>query len=467
MGTRGARNSLSDVHIQQTPTKAGFVRAVSRFAILFGIIVFLVAWPGFTSRAGAQSPPAPAVESSPEHFESTTAPVETSSEAMVADAAEYARMFNVPLSEALRRLEAQEASVPLIDRLADGYRDRLAGIVIEHRPTFQIVIVVTGEAAPDTQVSLAPFGVPIILRSGALATRAAILAAIEAHQADLRAALPSPPGMGVDPQSGRLLVVARSGALDGDDDRTATSERLGAIAGVPVEVRTWGDFDTDLSVEGGGRLVGRQAPETRQFLCTAGFVVTDGTQTALSTAAHCPDQLSFIAPDGTQTPLTMIGAWGARYQDVQIHSAGLSLAPVFHADTAARTRPLITWRNRSSMRAGDFVCHRGERTGYSCALVQLVDYAPPGDLCAGPCPATWVAVTGPKCGGGDSGGPVFLGTVAFGLVKGDSATNGICRLYYYMSTDYLPEGWSLLHAALAAARASVDGRAVPGTGTAR
>lgn len=213
------------MHIQPTPTKTGFAKAVSRLAILFGIIMFLVAWPGFVSRAGAQSPsaPAPAVKSSLEHFGSTTAPVETPSEAMVADAAEYVRMFNVPLSEALRRLEAQEASVPLIDRLADGYRDRLAGIVIEHRPTFQIVIVVTGEAAPDTQVSLAPFGVPIILRSGALATRAAILAAIEAHQADLRAALPSPPGMGVDPRSGRLLVVARSGALDGDDDRTATS----------------------------------------------------------------------------------------------------------------------------------------------------------------------------------------------------------------------------------------------------
>ena len=36
-------------------------------------------------------------------------------------------------------------------------------------------------------------------------------------------------------------------------------------------------------------------------------------------------------------------------------------------------------------------------------------------------------------------------TTAFGLVKGESATSGTCRLYYYMSTDYLPQGWTLLH----------------------
>lgn len=378
--------------------------------------------------------------------------IETPAEALEADAADYARTFAVPPAEALRRLEAQEASVPLVDRLAEGYRDRLAGIVIEHRPDYRILIVVTGPLAPDLAIATAPFGVPVMLRTGALATRAAILDAIAQHQVEIRAALPSPPGMGVDPLTGMLLVVARPGDLDGDADRAATASRLAAIAGVPVEVKIWGDFDTNLSVEGGGRLIGHNPDSAARFVCTSGFVVTDGTQTALSTAAHCPDVLGFVDRDGTQTPLTMLGAWGARYQDVQIHSAGVALQPLFHADSETAARPLITWRNRESTRTGDVVCHRGQRTSYSCALVQLVDYAPPGDLCAGNCPATWVAVAGPKCGGGDSGGPVFLGTVAFGLVKGDSVADGTCRLYYYMSTDYLPPGWRLLRAqALAAA----------------
>ena len=410
---------------------------------LIHLAALLVVSLGLASQTRAQADPPPLVQLAP----ARPILLETPGEAMQADAGEYARMFDVPLSEALRRLEAQEASVPLIDRLAEAYRERLAGIVIEHRPIYQIVIVVTGSPSPDTQISLAPYDVPVILRTGALATRAATLAAIEQHQADIRAALPSPPGMGAHPRTGRLLVVARAGDLDGDDDRLATAERLAAIAGVPVEVRTWGDFDANLAVEAGGRVVGSTPPDTRQFVCTAGFVVTDGTQTALSTAAHCPDELGFIGPDKERTPLTMIGAWGARYQDVQIHAAGMPLDPIFRADSDMRPRPLVTWRNRASTRAGDVVCHRGERTGYSCAVVQIVDYAPPGDLCAGPCPATWVAVGGPNCKGGDSGGPVFLGTTAFGLVKGESATSGMCRLYYYMSTDYLPPGWSLLHAA--------------------
>jgi hypothetical protein len=57
----------------------------------------------------------------------------------------------------------------------------------------------------------------------------------------------------------------------------------------------------------------------------------------------------------------------------------------------------------------------------------------------------WVTVRGPSCRNGDSGGPVFTGTTALGIVKGGNyAGNGRCNFYYYMSTDYLPPGWSLL-----------------------
>ncbi|MFK9326040.1 hypothetical protein ACJEKX_23930, partial [Escherichia coli] len=88
----------------------------------------------------------------------------------------------------------------------------------------------------------------------------------------------------------------------------------------------------------------------------------------------------------------------------------------------------------ASTRAGDFVCHRGERTGYSCALVQLTDFAPAGDLCGGACLPTWVTVAGPTCKGGDSGSPVFSGTTALGVLKGASYRgDGSCVFYFYMS----------------------------------
>ncbi len=111
----------------------------------------------------------------------------------------------------------------------------------------------------------------------------------------------------------------------------------------------------------------------------------------------------------------------------------------------------------------------GESSGYSCAKVELTDYAPPGELCGGPCSPTWVTVAGPDCIAGDSGGPVFSGGVAFGIAKGVNRTpDGRCIFYYYMSTDYLPPPWRLMVAA--EARRPRPGRRAsdrePGTGSA-
>jgi hypothetical protein len=182
-------------------------------------------------------------------------------------------------------------------------------------------------------------------------------------------------------------------------------------------------------------------------VCTTGFVVTDGKRTGIATAAHCPDALRYLDPNEAEVPLSFVGQWGWSFRDVQIHESARAEQPIFYADAKGRAaRRLATWRNRASTRAGDTVCHRGETSGYSCSEVELTDYAPPGDLCGGPCAPAWVTVSGPSCKGGDSGGPVFLGSTAFGILKGASyARSGRCDFYYYMSTDFLPEGWALLH----------------------
>jgi hypothetical protein len=134
---------------------------------------------------------------------------------------------------------------------------------------------------------------------------------------------------------------------------------------------------------------------------------------------------------------------------VQVNISPDATRPLFYSNRGAGTlRRLASWRNAASTRAGDFVCHYGESSGYSCSTVELTDYAPPGTLCGGPCSPTWVTVRGPSCIPGDSGGPVFSGGIAFGIAKGVNRTsNGRCLFYYYMSTDYLPPPWRLLTAA--------------------
>ncbi len=372
--------------------------------------------------------------------------IETPAEARARDAAEYGRLFNVPQDEAERRLAALDASVPYTDAIEAKYRDRIAGISIQHRPDFRINVYLTGsDTVPDQQLQLGGMAVPVTFRTGAKASRDRVIWAVTWHQAAIRAALPRPPAMGLDPRTGELVVIINSS--EAKDGTEPLRRKLEAIAGVPVRLRVVDQVDVNLSAPvGGGRLVGTSPDDGKRYMCTTGFVVTDGTRYGISTAAHCLDQMSFVGPDKTEVPLTYVGQWGWGYHDVQIATVEGPLAGLFYADTAKTLeRPVTGMRTRDQTRAGDFVCHRGERTGYSCAVVELTDFAPAGDLCGGPCLPTWVTVSGPTCKGGDSGSPVFAGTTALGILKGATyRPDGSCAFYFYMSVDYLPQPWSLV-----------------------
>lgn len=398
-----------------------------------------------------------------------TITLETPATALARDAGEYARDFAVPLDEALRRLTAQEDSVAATDALAIEFRDRLAGIVIEHRPTWHIVVVLAGNVpVPERSVMAGGMTVPVIFRTGAGATREQVVWAMTWHQGAIRALLRHGPGMGLDPRTGELVVALGASDAEAAGGAELLRQRIASITHVPVRISVIERVDRDLDLAGGARVWGEPG-DGKRYLCTTGFAVTDGTRHGLTTAAHCADQMIYADPHGGTVPLDYLGQWGWGYQDVQI---GLSRDPPAATlyDDAAKTfeRPVLTQRTRAATRAGDYVCHRGETTGYSCSTVQLTDFAPAGDLCGGPCLPTWVAVAGPKCKGGDSGAPVFLGGTAFGMVKGGSyRPDGSCAFYFYMSLDYLPPGWTLLRAPPGAAIARAPARSIGALSPAR
>lgn len=371
--------------------------------------------------------------------------VQTPLDALAQDAGEYAARYGVSLDEALRRLRAQEESVAATNAIAQRFADRLTGISIEHTPAYRIAVRLKGDApVPAERLFVGGMSVPVVYRTGATATRGEVVAAIERSQAALRAELPHAPSLGLDQRTGEMVVT-----VDQDDvdlyGRDALLTDLTLNVGVPVRLRSV-DRVANLAIEGGARVVGVSGADGRRYACTTGFVVTDGARAGVVTAAHCPDALSYVGQDRRELPLTFVDQWGWGYQDVQLHLAAEPLRPYFFSDTAkTRSRPVTGARGRSTMRAGDFVCHRGERTGYSCAEVELTDFAPSGDLCGGDCTPTWVSVAGPVCRSGDSGGPVFVGTTALGLVKGASyAADGGCNFFYYMPIDFLPRGWTVL-----------------------
>jgi streptogrisin C len=394
---------------------------IGSFALAAGLI---------TGRAEAQPAQAPQVE--------------TQTEALAEDAIQYAGQFGVALDEAQRRLKAQQDSVAATDAISREFAGRLAGISIEHAPAYRIVVLLTGS---DPVADRTAAGVPIVFRTGAKATHTEAVAAMRKHLIDVRTELPGLRGAGYDQRTGEvvLLVTAADAQRYGID---AIRERAEQVGGVPVRVVVNALNESNMSVAGGGLVEGTSTLTGRRNRCTTGFVVTNGEVNAITTAAHCPDQLTYVDRDGSTVALPMIGSWGAAYRDVQINGSADSPDPLFYSDRGAGSlRRVVTWRNAASTRAGDFVCHYGESSGYSCATVELTDYAPPGDLCGGPCSPTWVTVKGPSCIPGDSGGPVFSGEVAFGIAKGiNRDSSGRCEFYYYMSTDYLPPPWRLLTA---------------------
>jgi len=381
--------------------------------------------------------------------------VQSRDEALAQDAAQYAARFGVTPAEALRRLRAQQESVAATDAIAREFADRLAGISIEHAPDYRIVVLLTG-SDPVPQRSAA--GIPIVFGTGAKATYAQAVDAMRRHLIDLRIDLPGERGVGYDQRTGEvvLLVTPADAARFGVD---AIRERAEQVSGVPARVVVNELRESNMAVAGGERVVGLNELTNRPNACTTGFVVTNGEVNAITTAAHCPDDLT-VESGSTSITLPMIGSWGAAYRDVQINGSADSSAPYFYSDAAGSLRQVETWRNVGSTRAGDFVCHYGISSGYSCSTVELTDYAPPGDLCGGPCSPTWVTVRGPSCVPGDSGGPVFVGGVAFGIAKGINRDEaGQCEFYYYMSTDYLPPPWRLLTAGDVRSRGS--GRPAP------
>jgi len=373
--------------------------------------------------------------------------IESPAQALTRDAAEYAKLFAVPQAEAERRLAALDASVPVTDAIEARYRDRIAGISIQHRPDLRINVYLTGtDTVPNEMLQFGGMVVPITFRTGALASRDKVIWAVTWHQAQIRAMFSRPPAMGLDPRTGELVVLITSGEAKSGVEQWRT--KVEGVAGVPVSIRVVDQVDVNLSAPplGGARLEGVSPDDGKRYLCTSGFVVTDGARYGVATAAHCLDQMSFIAPDHSEVPLDFVGQWGWGYHDIQIGAVQGPLAGLFYADTAKTIeRPVTGSRTRDQTRAGDFVCHRGERTGYSCALVELTDFAPAGDLCGGACLPTWVTVSGPTCKGGDSGSPVFSGTTALGILKGATyRPDGSCAFYFYMSVDYLPQPWSLV-----------------------
>ena len=365
---------------------------------------------------------------------------QSAAQALATDAAQYANSDNLSLEEASQRLRVQTGLDRIVSQLRATYSTRLAGISLGEKPVFQLVVKLTGiRPVPNQQVIVAGVKVPITFTYGARATLAQLILASSRHVARLQRALPGMQALGTDERTGELVAMVYGARI--------AAEPLSKMLGVPFRIDMVSSPAKDTSIRGGAQTSG--ATE----ICTTGYVVQDTSGfNGVTAAAHCGSQTTYLDPFGETDPLTLLTLTQTKdsYRDVEILSSSVSVAPEFFADSST-IRTLTDQRYYSSIYVGSGICHNGRTTGYSCGKVTMTNVAPtyPGACGTETCTNTWVIASGPdlKCYNGDSGGPVFLSTVAIGLQKGATTSGpnaGQCESMIFQSTDYLPNDWFLL-----------------------
>jgi hypothetical protein len=420
--------------------------------MIFSVVAVLAVGVGGGALRAQEAPPAP-----PGQQKEDQAPRrQTAEEAIATDAQWYARSEGVSQAEAARRLRMQRDTGPIIERLRNAHKNRLAGIVIDHKPAYRIRVRLTGNLPVQAQNEAAGGDhLPVMFETGAPATLDALVASLRANQAAVAKLYPNLAGIGTDESTSEIVLFVNAPGADAANAARAKFAEVQKLLGQPARLEITDAYPTVGDVRGGSLVQAASGA-----YCTSGFVVknTSTGVTGVITAGHCDNALTYYNPNMTTIPLTFVT--GSEYldadQDVQVHTSTYVEQPEFYYDDAKQyTRVLTGKRLKSSTAYGDNVCHRGERTGYSCGYVQQTNYAPysPGDpLLCGPydCAAVFVRVTGAalECYPGDSGGPWFASTVAFGIYMAQISSGtgaGQCTEAIYMTTDTISSGWALLY----------------------
>lgn len=147
--------------------------------------------------------------------------------------------------------------------------------------------------------------------------------------------------------------------------------------------------------------------------------MTQQVHWASSRAAHCADNLVYY--NGGADPVENTAQiWQAfdPVRDIQYHTTGGAETGKVWDGTFVRD--LYDQVLRANQ-LGHYICHYGYNTGYSCGNVAAIDFIPPFGYCGGlGCAPNWIRVTGPNLIGnfGDSGGPWFVGGLAYGVLSG-------------------------------------------------
>lgn len=345
---------------------------------------------------------------------------EPPSEALLEDAADYATLYHVTLDEAVRRLRLQDEAGQLDAELREEEADEFAGLWIEHEPSFVVIarFVDPGEARPglEARVKGTRLAGLVELRSAERSlTRLQDLLTVTRNRLDKAGARAE---LAVDVRTNRvkLFVV---------DPRGLQNALAAARLELPeaVQVEQVAALSEPVTTVVGG---------TPASTCTWGFTVQRSNgEVGISTAAHCGNSQSY---SGTNLPFRSEDQQGN--QDVQWHSACDIFDVSDEFQSGIGLRSVSGTRSRSQQAVGSLIWKHGKTTGRTHGEIDYKTFAP---WWVSNASSTFIYVDGDAVGidgaePGDSGSPVFVEDLAYGILIGHNTTNFDS---IYMAINYI------------------------------
>lgn len=363
---------------------------------------------------------------------------------------EYAKIYNVSISEAERRIGLMAKFDVIEKKLKEEFGDSIAGIYFESASDFKMIVRTTrkGRELKNIREVITGIDLPIEVFSNSPRNFQSIQNIIENQGSRLSQSVEGVQSLGYNPQLDAISVYIYEPNLSRQAS-LKTDKKLAKISGMNTELIFLDTPIDTLAVVGG-------APLKKYFNtldisdCTAGFTgVNTKGQPGIITAAHCGDQSPALGTtfkyngfDGKQIKMTLTGYNNSS----STHDlAFLTLddprsATVVNGYSTVDSPQTIEYVDSYAEPAvGTFVCHQGTTTGFSCGRINSVNISnattsgrgcPSMQNLKQPCSATFASAititnypTDPlRVASGDSGGPVFS-QYPLGVVS--SGTNGV------------------------------------------
>jgi streptogrisin C len=350
----------------------------------------------------------------------------------------YAAEFDVSVEEADARLAQQSQLDTTLRQLRELAGDRLAGTWIEHRPDYRAVVRLTGPVADQAAFDAVVAGsaTAVEVRTDAPLSLTELQAEQAKVQEEVIRVLPEA-STGIHVQTGSVVVYAP----------TAQGQRSTSEARIP-EIRALTDAPVRVEYVPGRPSLGQAYGGDRLDVCTSGFSVVHSAtgQRGIITAGHCggPDDgaLNYQGYEGQNFLLPFHSEQEDGVTDIGFYTTpGHDPMPAFYASSHAWQEVVQGFNEWAFQDVGDWVCHQGSTTGYSCG--QITDRASTSCATAVSCSPNWVIVQSQSlaCFPGDSGGPFFIHgrATAWGIYHGQwtrGTAPGECDGAVYSPIDF-------------------------------